>query len=347
VKIPIRNVYYLLAYAWGHADAAQEREADAAAVDTLPDLLAWVLAHRTSALLKRGLDRSYLEEQVTIPGVRGKLELAATIKRNVLPQARTVCTVEEFRYDVLHNRILRSTLRRLLALPGLDRQVRAEVGLVYRKMEGVTEIPVRRSTFRRVRIHRNNRIYQFLMHLCRLLHDALRLQEDGTATFADVRRRRGEMARLFEDFVANFYRFEQSRYSVRGQSRLPWHEAASPLEADLNRLPGMIPDVVLEAPDRRIILDAKFYREPLAQGRHGGLRVRSGHLYQVFTYIENRNAQMPDGPRHEGLLLYPVVGRAFRFDFKLKGHRVQVRSVDLDEDWTQIRDDLLELVEAA
>jgi 5-methylcytosine-specific restriction enzyme subunit McrC len=346
VKIPIQNVYYLLAYAWGHADAAQEREADAAAVETLPDLLAWVLAHRTSALLKRGLDRSYLEEQVTIPGVRGKLELAATIKQNVLSQAQTVCTVEEFRHDVLHNRILRSTLRRLLALPRLDPEVRAEIGLVYRKMEGVTEILIRRSTFRRVRIHRNNRAYQFLMHVCRLLYDTLRLQEDGTARFADVRHRRGEMARLFEDFVASFYRIEQSRYAVRSQSRLPWHDASSLVKADLNRLPGMIPDVVLEAPDRRIILDTKFYREPLAQGRHGGLRVRSGHLYQVFTYIENRNAQVPDGPRHDGLLLYPVVGTAFRYDFKLKGHRVQVRTVDLDQVWTGIRDDLLELVDA-
>jgi 5-methylcytosine-specific restriction enzyme subunit McrC len=346
VNIPIRNVYYLLAYAWGHADAAEDREADAAPVETLPDLLAWVLAHRTAALLKRGLDRSYVEEGVVLAGVRGKLELATTIKRNLLPQARTACTVEEFRHDILHNQILRSTLRRLLALPRLSPAVRAEVGLVYRKLEGVTEIQVRRSSFRRVRIHRNNRAYHFLMHLCRLIHESLLVEEDGTARFVDIRRRRGVMARLFEEFVANFYEAEQDRYRVLPQPHLHWHEASSPTDPELTFLPVMRPDVVLVAPHRRIILDTKFYREALATGRHGGQRVRSNHLYQVFAYIENRNAAYPSQKPHEGLLLYPVVDTAFSYVYRIKGHLIHVKSIDLDQDWWKIHEDLLRLIDA-
>jgi hypothetical protein len=102
--------------------------------------------------------------------------------RPVLPFDLLI-TVEEFRYDVLHNRILRSTLRRLLALSELSPEVRAEVGLVYRKLEGISDIHIRRSSFRRVRIHRNNRAYHFLMHLCRLIHESLLVEEMKTGSF--------------------------------------------------------------------------------------------------------------------------------------------------------------------
>lgn len=344
MKIPIRNLYYLLAYAWGHADPARDREADSAPVHTLPDLLAFVLAERVARLLRRGLDRSYVEESVVVAGVRGKLEFGATIKRSLLSQARTQCTVVEFRYDILQNRIVRATLRRLLSLPQLDSAVRSEVGLVYRKLEGITDVILRRSSFRRVRIHRNNQAYGFLMHLCRLIHESLMFEEDGTASFVDVRRRRGEMARLFENFVANFYRAEQSRFRVGAQKRLEWHDAKGRSEGDMDRLPGMIPDVTLDSPDRRIVIDTKYYRRALAEGRFGGKRVRSGHLYQIFAYVENRNAAKPDGPPHEGMLLYPAVGESFRYDFRLKSHRIQVRTIDLDQDWATIHRDLLNMV---
>ena len=343
VNIPVHNLFYLLSYAWGHADAARDREAAAAPVETLADLLAHVLAHRVGRLLKSGLDRSYVEERVVFSGVRGKLELGDTVKRNLLSQARTACTVEELTYDIPQNRILRGTLESLLALPDLSPSVRAEVGIAYRKLEGIQAVQVRRSSFRKVRLHRNNRPYQFLMDLCRLIHESLFVQEDGSARFADLRRRRCIMARVFEDFVANFYRAEQSVFDVAPQTVVPWHEAASPIEADLSRIPRMIPDVVLESEQRRIILDTKYYRQALAVGRFGGRRVRSSHLYQVFAYIENRNAGWPGAP-HEGILLYPVVEDAFAFDLRLKGHRIQVRSVDLDQEWAAVHEELLSVL---
>lgn len=343
MKIPVRNLFYLLSYAWGHADAARDREAAAAPVETLPDLLAHVLAERVGRLLKSGLDRSYVEQRIEFAGVRGKLELGETTKRNLLGQARTACTVEELTHDIPQNRILRATLRSFLGLPDLSPRVRAEVGMVYRKLEGIQVVEIRRSSFRKVRLHRNNRPYQFLMDLCRLVHESLFVQESGSARFVDVRQRRGIMARVFEDFVANFFRAEQSEFSVSAQSIVPWYGAASAIESHLAHVPRMIPDVVLESEQRRIILDTKYYRQPLAVGRFGGRRIRSNHLYQVFAYVENRNAGWP-GSSHEGILLYPVVDDAFSFDVRLKGHRIQVRSVNLDQSWEAIHRDLLQVL---
>lgn len=345
MNIPVRNVYYLLAYAWGQADAARERLATSAEVETLPDLLAHVLAQRVASLIRRGLDRSYVEERVVIPGVRGKLDLSETLKRNLLLEARTQCIVEELQHDVLHNQILRSTLGRLLSLPRLDSKVRNEVGLIYRKLGEIGTIPLRRANFRRVRVHRNNRSYRFLMHLCKLIHDCLHLEEDGSTTFFDTRQRRKVMSRIFEQFVSNFYRAEQEVYDVQSQGRLSWHRPKSTRLEDLDLLPSMVPDAVLVAGQRRIVVETKYYREPLHRNRYGARRVRAAHLYQIFAYLENRNAEAPEGPSHEGILLYPVVNEAFRYDFELKGHRIQVRTIDLGLEWWQIRDDLLALVD--
>jgi 5-methylcytosine-specific restriction enzyme subunit McrC len=58
--------------------------------------------------------------------------------------------------------------------------------------------------------------------------------------------------------------------------------------------------------------------------------------------VENRAAAL--GEPHEGLLLYPAVEERFAFDYRLHGHRIGVRSIDLDQPWPAIRSDLLALI---
>ena len=100
---------------------------------------------------------------------------------------------------------------------------------------------------------------------------------------------------------------------------------------------------MLEAPDRCIVLDTKFYAEAL-KGRFERKKVDSGHLYQIFAYVENRSANRSDGPPQEGMLLYPVVDETFSFEYRLNGHRIAVRSISLDQDWENIHGEMLRLL---
>jgi 5-methylcytosine-specific restriction enzyme subunit McrC len=45
------------------------------------------------------------------------------------------------------------------------------------------------------------------------------------------------------------------------------------------------------------------------------------------------------------MLLYPVVNDAFSFDYHLNGHPIAIQSIDLDQPWPRIRQDLLRLLE--
>jgi len=341
VRIPVRNVYYLLLYAWNHVGEGEERAVEGESFAHLHDLFAHVLAETVARLLARGLDRQYREIEATVGGVRGKLDLAGTLKRNRLTSARTECRFDELRYDVLHNRIIKATLRSLLSLD-LEDSVRARVRRLYRKLDMVSDVRIARRDFGRVQLHRNNRGYDFALRICLLIHDNLMVDErDGRARFRDFRADARQMGAVFEAFVFNFFRIEQQRFRV-SRPHIPWH-AAEGDATDLLRLPRMRTDVVLESDDRCIVLDTKFYAEAL-KGRWDLKKVDSGHLYQIFSYVENRSANLPGSPPHEGMLLYPVVDEAFAFDYRLNGHRIRLRSVDLDQGWGGIRGDLLALL---
>jgi len=340
--IPIRNVYYLLCYALGEWEA--EAEADLASLDGMDrahDLLGHVLARGVFRLVRRGVDQGYREFQREIAGVRGKLDLGTTVKEALLVRGRTACLVEEFTPDVVHNRILLATLHRLVAVPGLDLQVREDVRLAADRLAGVSRVPLRRALFRRVQLHRNQRHYRFLLSICRLVLESSLVSESGGETrFRDFRRNRKRMWRLFELFVANFLAREQSAFDVEGQARVDWFGAQARSPGGLDHVPNMYPDLVAWSAERRIVLDTKFYAKPLS-ARFGRPRLPSTNLYQMMAYLSNREAANPDGPRHEGILLYASTGEDLRIDLTLQGYRVQARTLDLSRPWPEIRGELL------
>lgn len=338
--IPIRNVYYLLCYAWGHLE---ERDlVDRTALENLnrvEDLFGKVLAEGTFRLLKRGLDRGYRETTEELAGVRGKLEVGAMATTAIRARGRTICTFEIFTPDILHNQILRSTLGTLLRNPKLDSKVRQDVALAYQKLNGISDVRVTRQIFSRVQLSRSQRHYGFLLQICELVHDLVLIgEESGDASFWDFRRDEARMWKLFEDFVREFYRVEQSEYRVLPERKVSWYFGGG--EPDRNYVPDMYADIILEGTGRRIILDTKFYGKPL-DSRYGPEKLRSSNLYQLLAYLNARQMSLPEGPRHEGMLLYAAVDGEVHADVELNGFEVRARSIDLTEDFTTVHQALL------
>lgn len=345
MRVPIRNFYYLLCYAWGHVEESDL--VDAAALDEFTeaqDLFGKLLAEGTFLLLRRGIDRSYRELTEEIPGIRGKLELGETIKRASLVRGRTVCTTVNLSRDVLHNRILRSSLDALLTDASLSDDVRNDVALAHDKLEGIQAIRLSGKAFRLVQLDRNMRMYRFLLGVCHLIHASLLVDEhSGEHRFSDFRNDDTRMWKLFEDFVLEFYRREQDRFRVLGQKKIDWHDASAREPSHLDRIPSMHADVILESPERRIVLDTKFYSKSFAE-RFGARKLHSGNLYQLLAYLKNREGTEPEGPRHEGMLLYPKVDETVRVDVVLNGYRVQARSVDLNQPWERVHQQMLDIL---
>lgn len=162
-------------------------------------------------------------------------------------------------------------------------------------------------------------------------------EREGTSRFHDPLQDEKVMPRLFEEFVQNFAAIHLPAAKVRGQMRIRWDGSWDEETAEV--LPAMFVDVVVEHPERRLLLDCKFYREALV-ARYDRKRLHSSHLYQIVSYLRNQSTE-PGWEEVEGVLLYPAVEHYLDHRFVLNGHAVRVASIDLDRPWREIHEALL------
>jgi len=343
MNIPIRNYYYLLCYAWDQLRESQVVGVNASDYGQITNLFARVLSSGLHHLIKRGLSHGYSELQEVVNGVRGRIDFASSVKMNLLPLGRSSCVVEKLTADVMHNRIIKSTVCYLLRSDDLDENLRNALQMCLFRMSRVSDVDIDVAMSARVQFHSNTGFYGFLLRICRLIYDSGVIdQQTGRLKFRDFERDRRAMAYLFQRFVLNFFRREQSTYSARSDS-LRWQDTAGDPD-DLSHLPRMITDVTLESPRRLIIIDAKYYPEPM-QRNFGKDSVRSAHLYQLFAYLKNaeKKYRRQEGEL-EGILLYPLSGTKLDLRFTIHGHLIRVVTLDLAADWRQIHDSLCELI---
>lgn len=339
-EIPIQNLYYLLCYAWDRLPEAEEIDIAANDCHTLTELLARLLATGTQRLVKRGLDRDYLPHREDTAVPRGRMDMTASFPLLAAKRQRLVCEFDEFTHDTLPNRILKTTIGSLGSAEGLGKKTTA---LLHQQDEILRQIrPIRITSrlFQRIRLHRNNRDYRFLLHLCQLLHDTrLPEQRDGWTRFRDFTRDPKLMPLLFESFVKNFYKREQDEFQV-GAIQLEWDALCS--EEDRAILPIMRTDVSLKSPERSLIIDCKFYKEAFV-GRSEKAKVHSSHLYQLYAYLRNAESY-PGWERSDGMLLYPAISHSFDHHFEIEGRQIRVTSIDLAKNWPSVERGLLKIL---
>lgn len=343
VEIPVRNIYHLLCYAWDKLEERDLVNVDAEAFRDLPNLFAKVLANGLRFLFKKGLDRNYIVEADEYPGIKGKLQLSETLKRSTIIRGRTCCEYDEFSHDVLHNRILKATLARLLKYEGLNRSVRNEIAILYHRFHGVSDIRLQRHHFSQVILHRNNSFYKFLLNICLVIFDNLLYdQSKGTWSFRDFFRDEDRMAALFEKFIFNFYRRHACNDWTVSVEIIKWHAEAIG-ESSLDYLPKMKTDISLDSPTRKIIIDAKYYREAMVK-RYDREKFRSAHSYQLFAYMSNAAASKDRNKQIEGILLYPTVEKPFTQTYRVHNYLMSFRTLNLQNRWEEIERSLLGMV---
>ena len=333
--IPIENIYYLLCYAWNKLEDGEKVQVSKDEFDSLLNLFAKVFANGVTNLLKRGLDRTYNNQEQAYRGIKGKLLLHSTIKSNQLVQGFTTCSFDEFDYNTLHNQIIKFTLRKLLYTKGIDKETKEQLRFLYQRFDRVGDRAIKLSDFSKIRLHRNNQFYDFILKVCRLILENLSLNEqDGKYEFQDFIRNERKMASLFEAFLFNFYK-KESDFKVRRET-IQWN--AVHVSGTANLLPTMKTDITLEKGERKIIMDAKYYKTTL-QSYYDKQSIHSGNLYQIAAYLRNN-----DNPNAEGILIYPTIQQELASTYEIEGRSVTFVTINLNQDWHGIKEDLLSIV---
>ena len=341
MAVPLRNVYYLLCYAWDRLDSRDLVDANSLEGNRAENLLGKVMHQGVADLLRRGLDRGFTAVDQDDRRVRGKVLWPETLGRNLLRNGRVACRFDELTSDVPHNRVVKAAMRALTGVETLDSSIRRQLQEHCRRLDEVADVALSPRLFRSVQLHRNIARYSFLIQTAWLV--SISFAPDDTAgrtRFRPFTANEQVMGLLFEQFVRNFLRREQDHFAVRAP-KIAWN-LGSEAGDDARWLPEMKTDMVLQHRSQRALIEAKYYASPL-RSRFGSKKLRSGHLYQLLAYLEHMCS--PHAPHPLGVLLYARAGDDSALDYQLGRHRVLVRFLDLDQRWEEIHRDLLALAD--
>ncbi|MEX3690653.1 5-methylcytosine-specific restriction endonuclease system specificity protein McrC [Paraburkholderia sp. BR14263] len=337
--IPIRNVYYMLCYAWNYVRQAELVDLDRLPGEHVLDLLAIVLVQGIEHLARRGLEQGYEHREDEIAGVRGRIDVLRSARRFLPKHGKAACVFDELSVDTLPNRIIKSTLRTLESHPILASELRNRVHRLRRRLPGISEVHVTAQSFRRVQLHANNRYYAFLLSVCRLiLSNSFVDSGSGKFRFYDFVRDEKVMSGVFQNFLYHFVRQEISDCQV-DRPHIDWM-ANSETDPTLALLPRMETDITLRRGNKCLIVDAKYYQKTMAN-RYRSEKFHIENLYQLMSYLTNYKACSDE--EVSGMLVYPKVDRGVSERYRIQGFEVSLQTVDMNQPWPQIHNELVSI----
>lgn len=340
-EIPIRNVYFLLSYAWGFISRGNEKALGTDNFTNASNLFAKLLDVTLEHLLKKGFANDYISREEAINGIKGRFELSSSIKSGTIANGKAICKFDEHGVDHFVNQIIKASITTLLKQKELDA---SNIDLLRRSLtrfHQVSDIKLHNSIFSKVKINNNIKHYRFVLELCRLINDCQVVSSESRevllSNFMDDSLK---MDRIFEKFVKNFYSYHL-KDSLVSSPIYEWViESSDHLFVD--GIPELRTDVVIERGEERIIIDAKFYLEAMKQTFGGKFKFRRDHLSQLMEYM--RTSQKRSTRKTYGMLLYPTVDNDINATGNIENFTLKIATVDLARNWDEIEEKLLSLV---
>lgn len=319
----------MLSYAFQILKSQGYKSVETEEFDNIGELFATILVLGISSQIKRGLEKEYLLNEDSLSSPRGKIDISSSIKSQSMIKRQLKCSFDEFSANTYMNRVIRTTMDFLLKANGVTKETKKKIRKALIYFANIDPIPVSQINWK-FKFNKNNQTYRMLMSICYLtLEGLIQTNKDGTVRvmdFIDEQR----MSRLYEKFILEYYRKEHPEVEV-SSSQIPWDT-----DGCIDFLPIMQSDIILKKNGKVLIIDAKFY-STIMQKKFGTDKVRSGHLYQIFTYVENMAASTSDAVI--GMLLYAKTeeGTIPDVDYKIKGNTILIKSLDLNRDFSEIR----------
>ena len=302
--IPIQNIYYMLSYAFqilneqGYKNIATEQFHNTA------ELMAAILEKGIAIQLKRGMGKEYIPQTEALSSLRGKIDIAESIKTQSMLRKQLICTYDEFSVNSIMNRIIKSTIEILLR-SNISKQRKKNLRKLMLYFSEVDFIDLYTVNWN-VQYNRNNQTYRMLISICYLVvKGLLQTQSDGSTKLMD-----------FLD--------EQRMWQLDNDEN--------------SMLPVMQSDIMLQHDDRVLIIDAKYYEHSM-QVQFSKHTLHSANLYQIFTYVKNKDYELRAKDHTvSGMLLYAKTDEEIYPNnvYQMSGNQITVRTLDLNLPFDEI-----------
>lgn len=338
--IPIQNIYYMLSYAFRVLNEQGYKRIATEKFHNTAELMAAILAKGIAVQLKRGLGKEYISRTEALSSLRGKIDIADSIKTQSMRKKQLVCTYDDFSVNSTMNRIIKSTVEMLLR-EDITMSRKQELRKLMVFFADVTPIDLYSVNWN-LQYNRNNQSYEMLISICYLVvKGLLHTNADGTTKLMDFLDEQ-RMYRLYEKFILEYYRKHYPQLTVSA-SQIPW--ALDDGVGDM--LPIMQSDIHLQHNNTVLIIDAKYYAST-TQVQFDKHTIHSSNLYQIFTYVKNREYQFGQCENTvSGMLLYAKTDAEIQpnYVYQMHGNQISVKTLDLNLPFLEIARQMDKIIE--
>lgn len=331
--ILIRNIYYMLAYAFQELRQNNYAEIEGEKFDNIFDLFAEILSRGISHQLKQGLYREYVSKNESMQTIRGKIDINATIANRVRNIRQIVCDYDELSENNVYNQILLTTSAVLIRHSDVKTDKKAKLKRLMLFFHNVEPIDLHTIRWNSLRFDRNNRNYRMLIYLCYfIVSEWLMTTEKGKnrlREFSD-----DHMCRLFEKFVLEYYKKHHPELKPCA-AQIEWNIEKE--KSSINILPIMQTDILLTMKERTLIIDTKYYSQTM-QKQYDKSTIHSGNIYQINTYVTEYDEDHQGNV--DGMILYAKTQEEIVPDGSLTkkdGNIIYFKTLDLNTDFETIK----------
>ena len=336
----IKNIYYMLSYAFQELRKNNYAEIAGEEFDDIHDLFAEIIARGVSAQLKKGLHRRYIDTTDSLTTLRGKLNISETVRIKASGRQRLSCEFDEYSEDNLFNQILKSTMSLLAAHSKVNRSRKRALLNLISFFSNVSSVDLKRVKWSQLKFDRNSKTYRMLLYLCWFVADNMLLSTDAgdikLHEFAE-----DKMCRLYERFVLTYYR--RHHPELRAAARqIEWNVLKE--KSTMDMLPTLQTDIMLTFSERTLIIDTKYYGKTF-QTHHDKKSIHSKNQFQILTYVLNHDKN--HSGKTDGMLLYAKTREEVHPDGEMHWHDgniIYYRTLDLSKNFDDIKIQLEKIV---
>jgi 5-methylcytosine-specific restriction enzyme subunit McrC len=348
-RIPVRNLWLLMLYA---SDLYRYFNRDKISIeenpDDIPDLVAELLCNIVERRLRRNLSYGYQPKKAILSRVRGRIDFLDTERQQLLSRGMVSCRFENLTVNTPRNRFVKAALD-VVARIVRDKKMAIRCrGLISNlKQLGVTgEKPTKSEVLANQYGYHDAEDNQMVAAAFLVFELSIPTENIGNKLVVKPDRDDIWVRKLYEKAVGGFYKvvLVSKGWSVEPGKPLQWkiERKTSGIE---KIFPSMKSDIFLEhlSNRTRIIIDTKF-NSILVPGWHREETLRSGYIYQIYSYLRSQeNDEDPLSLQSAGLLLHPSVNESIDETVLIQGHPIRFATVDLAATTNEIRARLLEM----
>lgn len=330
----VKNIYYMLCYSFYGEQLNQKEEAElgSEAFENIYNLFALLLCLILKKQIKKGLHREYINVSDEIGKVKGRINLNETINKNSLVKKKLVCDFDEYDEDCLLNQVIKTTLVYLIKSNKIGNNTKNSLKQLLNYFNKVNIIDIKSIKWDQIKFNRNNIFYKYVVDLCKLILNGLIVSNKNGINkfkeFLDDTR----ISSIYENFIKAYYR---KHYPMLNASSRKLYLTDEPFQ---DFIPMMKTDITLEFEGRMLIIDAKFYNKILKENYLSKFKtISNNNLYQILSYVDNQDPYKKGNVY--GMLLYAqtIDEPSLSYIYTLNQHKIMVRTLDLNEEWINIK----------